>query len=51
MRVNDLAGGGSELVWSAEYTATGMSDQELADMLDGLFLQGIDGLRKLTETA
>ncbi len=51
MRVNDLGGGSSELVWSAEYTATGMSDQEVADMLDGLFQQGVDGLRKLTETA
>ena len=51
MQVNDLAGGGSELVWSAEYTATGMSDQEVADMLDGLFQQGVDGLRKLTEAA
>jgi hypothetical protein len=39
------------LVWSAEYTATGMSDQEVADMLDGLFQQGVDGLRKLTEAA
>jgi fatty-acyl-CoA synthase len=51
MRVNDLGEGGSELVWSAEFTATGMSDQEVADMLDGLFQQGVDGLRKLTEAA
>ena len=51
MRVNDLGEGSSELVWSAEFNAKGMSDQEVTDLLDGLFLQGIDGLRKLTETA
>ncbi len=51
MRVNGLGEGSSELVWSAKFSAKGMSDQEVTDLLDGLFLQGIDGLRKLTETA
>jgi hypothetical protein len=51
MQVNDLTDGSSELVWSAEFTAMGMSDVEVTDMLDGLFQQGVDGLRELLANA
>ena len=50
MRVNDLGEGSSELVWSAEFTAQGIPDQDVTDMLDGLFQQGIDGLKELVES-
>jgi hypothetical protein len=51
MRVKDLGEGRSEFVWSAEFRASGMSDQEVVDLLDGLFQQGIEGLKKLTASA
>ena len=51
MQVNGLTDGSSELVWSAEFTAMGMSDEEVTDMLDGLFQQGVDGLRELLANA
>jgi carbon monoxide dehydrogenase subunit G len=47
MHVTDAGGGASELEWSAEFESEGMTDQEVADLLDGLFRQGIDGVGKL----
>ena len=48
VRVTDLGEGRCELEWSAEFTPKGMSEQEVADLLEGLFQQGIDKLRELT---
>ncbi len=51
MRVDDLGEGNSEFEWSAQFKAQGMADEEVVDLLDGLFKQGIDGIRELTSGA
>ena len=47
MKVSDLGSGKTRVDWTSEFTPDGESEEELVEMMSGLYTSGIEGLEQL----
>lgn len=47
MKVNELAPNRSEIIWKSSFVASGVSDEEAKQVIEGIYNMGFEGLKKL----